>query len=345
MEASLNLGSQFFATTGCDSPTIASSAPTFAQPYATGFPSYAPFNLAAFRPPSTAFLGAHTHLKDQYATVPSTGPEVNNNIREVSDSADIPGNRSADEEEFGEDDDSVNIDGYDEENNNFNSSAKLVNHHLARTDPCSAGYSGFHTYPYAYPEEIGREVSASDYRDESPMKNCDSERNRGSFSELGHFSAFRYLHQQQGQENSPPRRHSLEVNFSKGYPPAKNSQPARPESPENLSSESKGRDLLDFSARQNHSNMLEHKLPFNFLGPPLAALHSMTEMKSSLGGTAGGDSNNNSTSAPSMSSPNAGLTAQTMHGQANAPNPHGIDTILSRPPPVTSAGLSSLTAG
>ncbi|KAG4071284.1 hypothetical protein HA402_003988 [Bradysia odoriphaga] len=63
-----------------------------------------------------------------------------------------------------------------------------------------------------------------------------------------------------------------------------------------------------------------HKLPLSFLGPPLAALHSMTEMKS-------------------------GGHQQTNPGGHNAPNPHGIDTILSRPPPVTSAGINALTNG
>lgn len=57
-------------------------------------------------------------------------------------------------------------------------------------------------------------------------------------------------------------------------------------------------------------------MQLSFLGPPLAALHSMTEMKS-------------------QNSP------QT-HG---VNNPHGIDSILSRPTPVTSAQLNALTGG
>lgn len=76
------------------------------------------------------------------------------------------------------------------------------------------------------------------------------------------------------------------------------------------------------SAKFNsHLNeMLDHKLQLSFLGPPLAALHSMTEMKG-------------------QSSPNAPQGTQV------ASNPHGIDTILSRPPPVTSAGLNALASG
>jgi hypothetical protein len=70
------------------------------------------------------------------------------------------------------------------------------------------------------------------------------------------------------------------------------------------------------------NDMLDHKLHLSFLGPPLAALHSMTEMKS-------------------QGSPQTA----THNSQGGAPNPHGIDTILSRPPPVTSAQLNALAGG
>lgn len=94
-------------------------------------------------------------------------------------------------------------------------------------------------------------------------------------------------------------------------------------SPENLT----GRRSLDYpsAGQKNVSDMLDHKLPLSFLGPPLAALHSMTEMKSPGGTTV------SQTSSQS--------------NQTGAANPHGIDNILSRPPPVTSAGLSALTGG
>ncbi|XP_067643236.1 homeobox protein Hmx [Eurosta solidaginis] len=103
----------------------------------------------------------------------------------------------------------------------------------------------------------------------------------------------------------------------------------------------------------NNNNMLEHKLPLSFLGPPLAALHSMTEMKTG-GGGAGGMMNGyaNSQQSHLISDGRGGIvnnsisgsmsTTTTTHTQAN---PHGIDTILSKPPPVTSAGLSALTGG
>jgi hypothetical protein len=88
------------------------------------------------------------------------------------------------------------------------------------------------------------------------------------------------------------------------------------QSPENLSSKSQHH---SHSANGNHklTEMLDHKLQLSFLGPPLAALHSMTEMKSQ----------------------NSPQTSQNSQGPSN---PHGIDSILSRPTPVTSAQLNAL---
>lgn len=363
---SLNLGSPFVANPGCDSPTIAS------QSYSSGFANYASFNLAALRPPS--FLGSahnlsfnapHIFANKVHLSSLTQQPteEVNNNQSNRSASpsphptaalyisGDFKGSRgsqrdtprihqNADEEDFvagdeEEDEDSVNIDdvGYE---NTRDSPDKLVNPH-------ESGYSDFPSFPYGYRDHHNQNQAngGSGYSEEL-VRNCDSDRNRINSSAFGHFSAFRYP-QAHGQENaSSPSRHSPESSHSRQYSvkPQHETRPSNSESPENLpSAPNSGL----FYNTPNSAAMLEHKLPFNFLGPPLAALHSMTEMKSSIGG--GDSNNNNSTSAPSMSSPNAGLTAQTMHGQANAPNPHGIDTILSRPPPVTSAGLSSLTAG
>ncbi len=84
-------------------------------------------------------------------------------------------------------------------------------------------------------------------------------------------------------------------------------------SPENLtSSKSQSGGIKNHSV----SDMLDHKLQLSFLGPPLAALHSMTEMKS-------------------QNSPKASQNSQCVT------NPHGIDSILSRPTPVTSAHLNA----
>ena len=297
------MGSPYLSTTGCDSPSVTSS-----HPY-SGFPSHlqTPFNLAStfVAHPSSSGL-FHNPQFFAYKESVQAAPETSSR---VSDSVDLRGTRS--EEDY--DENSVNIDGFDEDDDQ-ESSQKQVNPSVSEQN--TLGYSDFSAAPFnSYHED-----RSAGFRDEVVTRTSENDRNRGgsSFSDLSPFSAFRYLHHQnhQGAPSLSPKRYSPGINS---------------EGPENPSSK---------------TTMLEHKLPFNFLGPPLAALHSMTEMKSSLGGGhTGGDSNNNSTSAPSMSSPNAGLTAQTMHGQANAPNPHGIDTILSRPPPVTSAGLSSLTAG
>lgn len=123
-----------------------------------------------------------------------------------------------------------------------------------------------------------------------------------------------------GRDSESPelQTRSSPVDSSRSYPSQKSDGYHSPHqdsigsrSPENLSGKQKSTipDMLD-----------HHKLPLSFLGPPLAALHSMTEMKS------------------------AGHQ-QTNPGGHNAPNPHGIDTILSRPPPVTSAGINALTNG
>lgn len=90
--------------------------------------------------------------------------------------------------------------------------------------------------------------------------------------------------------------------------------------------------------------MLDHKLPLSFLGPPLAALHSMAEMKSPNGSPLiNGNSSSGSMSGISSASMGPGQT--TAHNLQGTANPHGIDTILSRPPPVTSTGLNALTGG
>lgn len=163
------------------------------------------------------------------------------------------------------------------------------------------------------------------------------------------------------------------VDSSKSYPvshrsseEAGNSESSPPPpdcSPENLSSRKychssmapSNISLNNSNSHQFHSNnnMLDHKLPLSFLGPPLAALHSMTEMKSGtglMGASAGSTVNVAFSSSPSLhiSRDNGGImstaliTNTTTHTQAN---PHGIDTILSKPPPVTSSGLSALTGG
>lgn len=130
------------------------------------------------------------------------------------------------------------------------------------------------------------------------------------------------------RENSPLNRtiqnsDSPDLHNNRSSPvESNNSYPSqKSEEPENSSVEHFSRKTLEVNVRNNHnigSEMLEHKFPISFLGQPLAALHSMTEMK------------NNSQST------------QISH---SAPNPHGIDTILSRPPPVTSSAINALAGG
>lgn len=126
---------------------------------------------------------------------------------------------------------------------------------------------------------------------------------------------------------------SSPVDSSRSFPSQKSDEPGY-HSPQHDSIGSRSPENLSGKKHHQDNNMLDHhKIPLSFLGPPLAALHSMTEMKTNghAGGGGGGNGNNGG--------------QQTTPGTHGAPNPHGIDTILSRPPPVTSAGLNALTNG
>ncbi|XP_064552336.1 homeobox protein Nkx-6.1 [Drosophila montana] len=152
---------------------------------------------------------------------------------------------------------------------------------------------------------------------------------------------------------------------------SESSPPPSDYSPENLTSrkyqhQSSGLNPLSLHNNNNNignhpnnnniNNNMEHKLPLSFLGPPLAALHSMTtEMKTAQGvGTGAGSGVSASGNGLVYGhSPNSHLISERVTGSSSssstttntqgAANPHGIDTILSKPPPVTSAGLSALT--
>uniref|UniRef100_A0A182XX04 Uncharacterized protein n=1 Tax=Anopheles stephensi TaxID=30069 RepID=A0A182XX04_ANOST len=97
------------------------------------------------------------------------------------------------------------------------------------------------------------------------------------------------------------------------------------------------------------SDMLDHKLQLSFLGPPLAALHSMTEMKAAQHQQHGHPQQHSAQGPHSgPGSPGPGhqtAVSQTQTHSSSASNPHGIDTILSRPPPVTTAQLNALGGG
>lgn len=136
-----------------------------------------------------------------------------------------------------------------------------------------------------------RENSPRDnYRVDSPEKRCTPDETSRSYSS----------HRNDGSP-SPIHHHSDSIDSH---------------SPENLTSSKS-------QSSKNHSvsDMLDHKLQLSFLGPPLAALHSMTEMKS-------------------QNSPKA-----SQNSAQCVTNPHGIDSILSRPTPVTSAHLNAALGG
>jgi hypothetical protein len=167
----------------------------------------------------------------------------------------------------------------------------------------------------------GEEISSQSYEN-SPRANYNSD-------------SPDLVNNKRGETCSPgesSRSYSSQKNEDIGYnSPLHNNDSIGSQSPENLSSPAKScnnnynlnnNNENNNSNNKNHSitEMLDHKLQLSFLGPPLAALHSMTEMKS-------------------QNSP------QTSQNSQGLQNPHGIDSILSRPTPVTSAQLNALTGG
>ncbi|ETN59659.1 hypothetical protein AND_008746 [Anopheles darlingi] len=101
------------------------------------------------------------------------------------------------------------------------------------------------------------------------------------------------------------------------------------------------------------SDMLDHKLHLSFLGPPLAALHSMTEMKAAQQQQQQQQQQQHPSSSSSIISSNSRIPDRSNNSSSSRfhirvlahRNPHGIDTILSRPPPVTTAQLNALGGG
>lgn len=136
---------------------------------------------------------------------------------------------------------------------------------------------------------------------------------------------------------SPDSPETQRCDSSRSYPTSQKSDEGdyySPTHPDSVGSRSPDH-LSSATATKKSNNMLDHhKLPLSFLGPPLAALHSMTEMKSA-----------NVNSAVNTSSSNSIQQTQSQLNSHGTANPHGIDTILSRPPPVTTAGLNALTSG
>jgi hypothetical protein len=175
-------------------------------------------------------------------------------------------------------------------------------------------------------EVNSRENSPRDsYRVESPDKRADTcspeETTSRSYSshkndDIGSRSPLHHNNDSVGSQSpenlsSSRSAHNININNSNNHNNHNNS------SNNNNNNSSNSNNNNGIHQNPSVSDMLDHKLQLSFLGPPLAALHSMTEMKS-------------------QNSPQTSQNAQCVT------NPHGIDSILSRPTPVTSAHLNAL---
>ncbi|XP_055302264.1 brain-specific homeobox protein [Sitodiplosis mosellana] len=338
-----NLGSPFLHTTGSDSPKLITS------PFGNSANGFTPLssaaahhalNLAAFRSPG--FLGAHgftfgaahidnyrDHSPESFIEHPSPTSihTINNNYNNSNNNQNSANSLSALQQNY-----STN-----------SSSPTNTNKYLsARSSPptrdayLSSDY--YHnnntTTASAIKAAIENHQNNSDYilseRHPSSQKNSELQlnNNHNSNSSLVNINR-RFSESPETQRCDSSRSYPTSQKSDEGdyYGPNHQCDSVGSRSPENLSSSTA-------TATKKSNNMLDHhKLPLSFLGPPLAALHSMTEMKSNTGNSA-----LNTTNSNSFQQTQSQLSS---HGS----NPHGIDTILSRPPPVTSAGLNALTSG
>lgn len=327
-------------TTGSDSPKLITS------PFGNSANGFTPLtsaaahhalNLAAFRSPG--FLGAHgfafggTHIENYRDHSPES-------FIEHPSPTSIHSNHNNNQN-------SANSLSALQQNYNTNSNSPTNKYSSARSSPptrdvyLSSDY--YHnnntTTASAIKAAIESHQNNSDYisseRHQLSQKNSDTNinNNQNSSSTLANIS--RRINFERGSPDSPETQR---CDSSRSYPTSQKSDeadyysPAHPDSvgsrsPENLT-------CATATATKKSNNMLDHhKLPLSFLGPPLAALHSMTEMKSATSNSGVNSSNSNIQQTQSQ---------LNSHGTAN---PHGIDTILSRPPPVTTAGLNALTSG
>lgn len=348
----INLGSPFLHTTGSDSPKLLTS------PFGNSANGFTPLtsaaahhalNLAAFRSPG--FLGAHgfpfgaahidnyrDHSPEPFIEHPSpTSIHTNNNniINNNNNNNNIQNSAN-----------SLNA---LQQNYSTNSSSPTNKYSSARSSPptrdayLSSDY--YHnnntTTASAIKAAIESHQNNSDYisneRHPTSQKNSESHINNNHNSNSSLANINRRINFDRASSESPETQR---CDSSRSYPTSQKSDEGDyyspnhqcdsvgSRSPENLSS------ATATVTKKSNNNMLDHhKLPLSFLGPPLAALHSMTEMKSTTGNSAVNTSSSNS--------------IQQTQSQLNShgSNPHGIDTILSRPPPVTSAGLNALTSG
>ncbi|KAM8708383.1 hypothetical protein ACLKA7_015370 [Drosophila subpalustris] len=164
-------------------------------------------------------------------------------------------------------------------------------------------------------------------------------------------------HCQNSESSPPPPDYSPENLTSRKYQHPNISSGLNPLSLHNNNNNHINNNLSGNHHSNNNNNSMEHKIPLSFLGPPLAALHSMTTEMKTAQGVAAGVGSGVGASGNGLGyghSPNSHLISERVTGSSSsssttttnsqgAANPHGIDTILSKPPPVTSAGLSALT--
>lgn len=345
-----NLGSPFLHSTGSDSPRLITS------PFGNSANGFTPFssaaahhalNLAAFRSPS--FLGAHgfafgaahienyrDHSPEPFIDHPSSTSvqTINNNSNSNNNNNNInSGNQNS----------ANSLSALHQNYNANNSSPTNINKYsLARnSSPARDTYSSsdyYHnnntTTALAIKAAIENHQNNSDYilneRHLSSQKNSESHlnHNHNSNSSLAIIDR-RYSESPETQRCDSSRSYPTSQKSDEGDYYALNNRcdSVGSRSPENPSS-------ATATAIKKTTNMLDHhKLPLSFLGPPLAALHSMTEMKST-------------TPNSTVNTTNSNIIQQTQTQlSSNGSNPHGIDTILSRPPPVTSTGLTALTSG
>lgn len=348
-----NLGSPFLHSTGSDSPKLIT--PPFGNS-ANGFTplssatAHHAFNLAAFRSPG--FLGAHgfafgaTHIENyrdhspepfidhpaptSVYTINSNNNNSNNNNNNNNNTINSSNQNSANSL-------SVLHQNYSARSS---SPTDINKYSLARnSSPARDTYSNgdyYHnntTSALAIKAAIENHQNNSDYilneRNSSSQKNSETHlnHNHNSNSSLANINR-RYSESPETQRCDSSRSYPTSQKSDEGdyYDPNHRCDSAS-RSPENPSS-------ATATAIKKTKNMLDHhKLPLSFLGPPLAALHSMTEMKSTTANSA-------------INTTNSNIIQQTQAQlSSNGSNPHGIDTILSRPPPVTSTGLNALTSG
>lgn len=325
-------------TTGSDSPKLITSRfgnSTNGFAPLTSAAAHHALNLAAFRSPG--FLGAHgfafgaahvenyrDHSPEPFIEHPSPTSIYNNNNNNNQNSA--------------------NTLSALQHNYSTNSNSPTNKYSSARRSPSTRDaylssdyyHNNNNTTASAVKAVIESHQNNSDYilneRHLSSRKDNDSNLNNNHNSTSSLVNINQRINFDRASSESP------ETHSTRSYPTSQKSDEgdyfslAHPDSvgsrsPENLAS-------ATATASKKSNNMLDHhKLPLSFLGPPLAALHSMTEMKSATVNSAVNTSNANSIQH-----------TQSQHS-SHGSNPHGIDTILSRPPPVTSAGLNALTSG